>query len=226
MTSVKAIVVALLLAFIAVVAPAQKIRPTDGEKVRVPKVALWPSIFTEEDEACDNKTAIRTCSEALDEIFQNLGFEKEDQGKVNGVINQLGLRSGTKELATPEDMLRLGKELKVDYVVATKWHWHIKTILAAGLKTKACCTFETLIINVAKEEIDFRPEPYKCDSEKRLSNEEVAGFLLVSILVPVISGGPKTPHMERSGKIGCVVALKPWLDKQQPAQDKKIKLGK
>lgn len=225
MRNLKLLAAMLLLVVFVAAATAQKIRPIDGEKVKVPKVALWPSIFGEESEVCDNQTAIRTCSEALNEAFQNLGFEKEDPGKVNGVINQLGLRSGVKELATPEDMLRLGKELKVDYVVATKWHWHIKTIFAAGLKTKAYCTFETLVVNVPKEEIDFRPEPYKCDSEKRLSNEEIAGFLLISVLVPVLSGGPKTPHMERSGKIGCVLALKPWLDKQRPAREK-IKIGR
>ena len=217
----------MFAALFAVSATAQKINLDNKDKTKVPKVALWPLIFSEGSEVCNNKTAIGTCKETIDSVFQKLGFEQMEAGKVIGTIRSLGLKQSESDQPTPEEMLRLGKEIKADYVIAAKWHWNIRSITTiTGLKTKAYATFETTIVNVAKEEIEFHPDPYKCDSEKKLSNEEVAGFLLVSVLVPFFSGGPKTPHMQHSGQTACVLSLKPWLEKQQPDQEKRIKIDK
>ncbi|HUD20627.1 MAG TPA: hypothetical protein VMQ44_01000 [Candidatus Saccharimonadales bacterium] len=213
--------VTVLTAGLVTSATAQKINAEPNDKLQVKKIACWPSVYGEGGDVCDNQTAIKTCQETMQGSFQKLGLEQEDPGKVIGTIRGLNIRVNEAELPSPEDMLKLGKELKTDLVIACKWHWDVRSVTTlTGLKTKAYCTFTTIVVNVAKEEVEYRPEAYKCDSEKKLSNEEVVGFLFLSVAVPFFSGGPKTPHMQHSGQVAYVECLKPWLAKYQPGEGK------
>lgn len=90
-----------------------------------------------------------------------------------------------------------------------------------GPKTKADCTVSMVIIDVSKGEVILDSKDVVADSTKVEKGWETAASLLVSAGFTVLSGGPKTPHQQRSAQMAIGKAMEPWL-KEQAAKPKKI----
>lgn len=213
------IVVAALLGF-AACASAQ-------DKLEIKRIAIWPPVFLEGNGPCKNETAIRTAKDAMAKIIQQIGFETVDEGKVAGAIRQLGIGSADKDvrsLPDPEQMLKLGEAIEADYVLAYRCAWRAKSVwVALGPKTKAHCRTSVLIVNVATGEIDYNPEPVEADSTKKESTAETAASLLISMGFTALSGGPKTPHMQRAAQLSIVEVMDRWVAPRMPQAKRKIR---
>lgn len=205
---------------------AQKIVDDKSAVKPIPKIACFPPLYLEGGEKCDNKTAIGTVATTAKELMQSLGMEWIDEGKINGAVTASQVEISRNELPKPADLLRVGKALGVDYIFAYRCAWRVRSVwVTLGPKTKAHAKVELIVVDVKKEEIAFKGEGPETDSTKKEEGWATAGALLLTPVFTVVSGGPKTPHMQRAGQQAFLIAIKPWAEVLQPAQ-KKIKIDK
>ena len=121
-------------------------------------------------------------------------------------------------LATPSQMLRIGQKFGVDWVMTGNAEWHSRSIwVGFGPKTKSTCTINARVVDVKNKEVVLDVQNIQVDSTAKEDTMKVIGTLFVSNLFTIVSGGPKTPHEERSVQLGILKALEPWI-----AQHKKI----
>jgi hypothetical protein len=106
----------------------------------------------------------------------------------------------------------MGKRLKVDYVVASRCHWLVRSPwVNLGPKTKAVATVDMWVIDVAKSEFALKAEGKQADNEEKTPAWKWAVDLFIFPMSP-FGGGPKTPKQERSSLVALGKALQPWLD--------------
>lgn len=199
---------------------AQKIGSSAANhpSVQVKRVAILPLMFRDGDKETDNPEATGAYRTALFAAFEKLGMERIDEGKVNGVWRELtgsSFDSGSTSLPEPEKLVQLGRRLAVDYVVVSRCQWKIRSPwVGLGPKTKAIATVDLWIVDVSKSEFSLKAKE-ESDSTKREEAYETAIALLVAPIT-IVSGGPKSPHMKRSGVMALTKAIVPWLKKQSP----------
>lgn len=183
----------------------------DGDKPRdLLKAACFPPIYTEGGKACTNKTAIDTINQTARELIQGIGMEWVDEGRVNNALQSSELDSERKELPTGAELLRLGKALNVDYIISYRCDWRIRSPwVGLGPKTKAHAKVDFVIVDV-KQGTELKIEGKETDSTKKEAGWETAGALLLTPIFTAVSGGPKTPHMQRSGQMAFLQSIEKW----------------
>lgn len=193
----------------------------------VRQIAILPWTFREGTE-----TAMKTAKETLTNLFEKSNFEVvppvraktiwEEQLKMPPIKEEVTGKDSYPDLPTPESLLKLGKEMGVQFVCAGRATWHTKSVwVGLGPKTKADCTVDTIVIDVSKAEVVLDAKSIKADSTRKEAGLETAGALLVSFGITALSGGPKTPHQQRSAVLAISDALKPFLTSVAP-QNRKI----
>lgn len=217
----------LLIVVALVNAPnAQKIGTAKtGDKMK--QVAFLPLMFHEMDGGHDgtstNETAIGTYAKNLYGVFERLGIERFEQAAVNARWRTLnGTMFAAEAFQTPPAtaLVELGKSLGVDYVVVSRLAWKIRSPwVGLGPKTKAHATLDLWVVDVNKSEFALKADEVKADSTEKAPDWKWAVDLLVAP-VSMFSGGPKTPHMQRSATIVLGRAINPWVTKQVTASNK------
>ncbi len=126
-----------------------------------------------------------------------------------------------RDLPSPELLLKLGKTMGVQYVCVGRAAWHTKSVwVGLGPKTKAECTVDCIIVDVEKSEVMLDAKKVIADSTRKESGLETAGALLVSMGITSLSGGPKTPHQQRSAILAISDAMKPFVTTIAPKSKK------
>lgn len=219
----------LMIAVMALIATTfgQKIGAKDPVVTpsKLKTVAVLPLMFRKGDSVSNNKTAIDAYEATLFDAFTKIGIEQIDQAKVNGTWHRSTgqmFDPSRFELPNPEDVVKFGKDLGVDYVAVSRCRWDVKSIISIkGLQTRVKATTDIWIIEVVKSEFSLKSEGEVTDSREKIPGWKTAISLLV-LPITFVSGGPETPHMVRSGQLAVAKALDPWLAKQSP---NKIKIG-
>ncbi len=125
-----------------------------------------------------------------------------------------------------KDLLEVGRALKVDFVVAANLRWHTKSIYVfPTLRTKADCTVDALVVDVAKAEVVIEKTNIQRNSENKNSAAGVVA-VLGGLGYGAISGGPKTPPQTVSAVNALYAALEDFIGtKKGPHkidEDKKV----
>lgn len=213
----------LLLAALSAPAASQVIgQQKDRElaPITLKTVAIMPLVFRETDKGeegeCTNRTATNSYDTALREVFTKVGWKAYDDGVVVNAWRNVsgGLYSPSQGMPDPEKLVQLGKELKADYVVFSRCHYRITSIWQGlGPKTRASATVDLWIVDVMNSEFALKADEVKAGSTEKEPAWKTGVTLFVAP-ISVVSGGPKTPHMERAGHLAQTKALEPWLVKQ------------
>lgn len=183
-----------------------------SQEVKLPKCAIMPVIFIEKNDICDNDTAKAKVMTAINADLEKAGIEAMPSANAKAVYTEITGKAIYDTLPTPAEMVKVGRQLKSKYVMAAKVRWDITTKwVALGPKTKAYATVDMLVIDTDKQEIIVNAQGVKADSTKIEKSWETAASILVSMGATVLSGGPKTPHMERSGVVAVLKAMDPWI---------------
>ena len=199
-------------------------RPAPRVTEPVRKVAIVPMTFFEKDgskdfKVCENKTAITTTKTAIVDMLHLANLEIVDENVAAAEWNK---HDGSKDpdvLPDPAELLHFGRALDADFVIVGITKWEIKTKwVGLGPKTKAYCHVDALIIDVNRKEVVDRANDIQSDSTRREQSWETAAALFVSWGFTLFSGGPKTPHMERSGQQAWSLVLKPFLESKIPPE--------
>ena len=211
----------VVLVALVVTAFAQKIGAKDpvSPTVNLKKIAVLPLMFRKGDSESNNKTAIDAYAATLHDAFTKLGIEQIDQAKVNGTWQRSTgqmFEPSRFDLPTPEDVVKFGKDMGVDYVAVSRCRWDVRTVVTwKGIQTTAKARIDLWIINVAKSEFSLKVDGAVTDSREKIPDWKAAVSLLI-LPITFVSGGPETPHMVRSGQLAVAKALAPWLEKQTP----------
>ena len=167
-----------------------------------------PVIFLEKNDTCDNATAKGKVMAAINADLERAGIEAMSPANAKSVYTSETGKAIYDTLPTPAEMLVIGRKLKAKYVMAAKLKWDIASKwVALGPKTEAYATVDMLVIDTDKQEIVINAQGVKADSTKIEKSWETAASLLVTMGATVFSGGPKTPHMERSGVVAVLKAI-------------------
>lgn len=111
----------------------------------------------------------------------------------------------------PKVLLEFGKAVGADYVCAGRVSWHVRSVwVGLGPKTKARALVDCRVIDVAKGEVLLDALEFSSDSTRAEKWYESAAALLVTWGVTLFSGGPKTPHIEKSAVLGVGGATEPF----------------
>jgi len=121
------------------------------------------------------------------------------------------------------ELLKVGRALNVDYVVALNLKWHTKSIYVfPTLRTKADCVADGMIIDVAKSEVALDRRNVRADSEnKNMASAVAAAFTYLG--AGAVSGGPKTPPQTIAGVKAVYADLEDFL--KPPTSPRKIDLA-
>lgn len=168
-------------------------------------------------------TATKTADEAIIALFSGAGYAVVPSAVTKEYWTNLFGKT-PRELIFDEDdrvvpdipsakeLLKLGREMGVDLVCAGFASWHTRSIwVSLGPKTKATCTVDMMIIDVEKAEVVLEAKRVSADSHKKETTAETAAALLIHIGFTAVSGGPKTPHQQRSAQLAIGEAMEPWL---------------
>lgn len=228
-TQVRFLFVFLVLLGAANSALAQKIGAKDpiAPTVKLKTIAVLPLMFRKGDSESSNKTAIDAYRANLLDAFTKLGIEQVDQAKVNGTWQRSTgqmFEPSRFDLPTPEDIVKFGKDMGVDYVAVSRCRWDVRTVVTwKGIQTTAKARTDLWIIDVVKSEFALKVDGAVTDSREKIPDWKAAVSLLV-LPISFVSGGPETPQMVRSGQLSVAKALAPWLEKMQTGGNK-IRIG-
>ena len=197
--------------------PAQINRPgTPAPKILTVAIVPWTL-------SKGTKTAEKTAKETVVALFTGAGKTVVPESvtsdfwvKEFGSARETHLYSKKGEepapMPTAQELLRLGKAMGVDFVTAGRAKWHTRSIwVGLGPKTKATCTVDLIIIDVNKAEVVLEAKNVSADSHKRETTAEIAATILINIGFTALSGGPKTPHQQKSARAAISEAMEPWL---------------
>lgn len=176
----------------------------------VRKVAVIPLGNMDGTTGAREKTAV-----ALRKFLERKGCKIIEGESVRKAYEEIvGETPGSRDKLIPmndKDILKVGRSLNVDYILAVNLKWHTKSIYVfPTLRTKADCTADAIVVDVARAEVTLDRRNVKADSEnKNLGSAVAAAFTYLS--AGAVSGGPKTPPQTLAGVKAVYASLEPFL---------------
>ncbi|MEA2553388.1 MAG: hypothetical protein QOJ65_1564 [Fimbriimonadaceae bacterium] len=222
------IAAAVLLPQDAGVAQPQGQTPPQTAASAARKVAVLPWCLKD-----GTDTAVETARDTVHKIFESVNYEVIPEVRTKSVWEEdlgypalklsVGGGEAYPDLPPAKQLLEIGKKMGVDLVCAGRAKWHTKSVwVSLGPKTKADCTVDVIIVDVAKEEVVLDAKDVKSDSTKKEHALESFGTLFISGGFTMVSGGPKTPHQKRAALNAIAKATEPWV---QTAAQSRRKIG-
>lgn len=167
-------------------------------------------------------TAMETADKTLAALLTRGGLKVVRDPTLEGRWQQLtghlppkrayGVKDYLPDLPSPRDLLALGEAVKVEFVCVARFKFHADSNwIALGPKTKGYCTVDLFLVDVKNRQLDVEALKIVADSTRVEKGWETAAALIGSSLFTGISGGPKTPHYQRSAQLALAKALEPWL---------------
>ncbi len=158
--------------------------------------------------------AVKTAKERVTDILSTSSLDIIAETRVRDAWKEMG-RSAEPDrevLPSAKQLIALGRKLDVDFVVTGRCQWHTRSIwIGLGPKTKSTCTVDLIVVDVKKAKVALNARKVWMDSTTKEDPLKAAGAVLVTPLVTVVSGGPKTPHEQRAAQLAIGKAIKPWL---------------
>ncbi|MFQ3588126.1 MAG: hypothetical protein SNJ76_10765, partial [Fimbriimonadaceae bacterium] len=184
----------------------------DAQPRSVPKVALFPWSYCE-NESGTSSAGIQMAENVLRRLFEDQGqMAVQPLAESRAAWNAAGGQPWISVIEEPKDqpqipnaalLLKFGRTAGVDYVAAGRIYWHVRSVwVGLGPKTKANATIDVTIIDVNKGEVAYEVRNFKSDSNKAEKWYETGGALFLTWGITLLSGGPKTPQIERATAIG------------------------
>lgn len=173
---------------------------------------VFPVVYSRNSgSAGSRKTAVASVGEAL----QKAGFTLVSDTVGANTWSRLRLPSPSAgRPASLAQTVRFGEAVKARYVVAPVFDFHSRSIwVDLGPKTISTATVSIVITDVKSKKVVYTKEKVQARSDEKFDPVKAGADILLTPLVSVVSGGPKTPHEQRAVQIAVVKALKDWVKK-------------
>jgi len=208
----------LLTAAVASLALAPALSPLPQSR---PKVAIYPWSFAENEKGT-NQQGIETSQKLLHQLFTDrLEMQIIDETRCAKAWIETANKvwkdtyddpKQQPALPSAKQLLTFGERAGADYVCAGRLTWKVKSIwVALGPKTKANAYLDCRIVNVKNKTVELDVKQFDSDSTRAEKWYETAGSILVTWGITVVSGGPKTPHIQRAAIKAIGGATEPFV---------------
>jgi hypothetical protein len=169
-------------------------------------IVVYPVVFSRNS---GTVTSRKTGVEAIKQVLQKAGYTLISSTVAANTWRRLGLPMPmTDRPATLSDLVRFGKAVKAQYVVAPVFDFNSRSIwVDLGPRTVSTATVDIIITDVAHEKATYTREDVSGRSDEKFDATLAGGVIL--------SGGPKTPHEQRAVQIAVAKALRDWVTPTQ-----------
>lgn len=174
-------------------------------------VVVYPVVYSRNSGAAGSRaTGVR----AVREVLQKAGYTLLSDTVAANTWQRMRLPMPTTDkAATLSEVVRFGKAMKAKYVVAPVFDFHSRSIwVDLGPKTISTATVDVVITDVTQNKTVYTREDVKGRSDEKFDTVKAVADVLLTPLVTVVSGGPKTPHEQRAVQIAVARALKEWVE--------------
>jgi len=188
-------------------AAPQAARAQDRERGAV---AVYPVIFSHNS---GDETSRKTAVVSLDETLQKAGFTLISSRVAANTWRRLGLpMASAEDPARRTDLVRMGTELKARYVVSAVILFHTRSIwVDLGPRTVSSATVDIVITDVNDDKTVYSRQDVTGRSDEKFDLAKAGADLLITPLVTIVSGGPKTPHEQRAVQIAIAKAMRDFV---------------
>lgn len=171
---------------------------------------VYPIVYSRNS---GSETSRQTGVRSVREVLQKAGYTLISNTVAANTWRKLGLASpSTDNPATLRDIVRFGKAIKAHYVVTPVFDFHSRSIwVDLGPKTVSTATVDIVITDVVQGKTVYIREDVSARSDEKFDAIKAGGDLLLTPLVTIVSGGPKTPHEQRAVQIAVVKAFRDWV---------------
>jgi hypothetical protein len=171
---------------------------------------VYPVVFTRNSgDDTSRKTAVRSIEESL----QKAGYTIVSGRVAAGAWRRLGSPMPTADdPARRSDLVKLGSTLKARYVVSAIVDFHSRSIwVDLGPRTVSSATVDIVITDVDQDKTIYSRQDVTGRSDEKFDLAKAGADLLITPLVTIVSGGPKTPHEQRAVQIAVAKAMHDWV---------------
>ena len=168
-----------------------------------------------------SETSRQTGLRSVREVLQKKGYTLISNTVAANAWRKLGLTLPSADNpANVNDLVRFGKTIHAHYVVTPVFSFHTRSIwVDLGPKTVSTATVDIVITDVEQGKTVYDREDISARSDEKFEVVKAGLDILLTPLVTVVSGGPKTPHEQRAVQIAVVKALRDWVyPTQTPAR--------
>ncbi len=178
-------------------------------------VVIYPVVFARNS---GNATSRKTAIDCIEEAMQKGGYSLISRNVAANTWRRMGIANPTAETpVSAADLARYGEALKARYVVTAVVDFHTRSIwVDLGPKTVSTATVDIMITDVKTAHTVYSREDVAARSDEKFDVVKAAADLLLTPLVTVVSGGPKTPHEQRAVQIAVARAMRGWI---RPSED-------
>ena len=197
----------------------QEPKPTTSP-IKILKVAIYPWSFAENERGTSEKGVERVKSLLAKSFEERGGMEVISPALLAAAWKQLNGQTWTSLVEDPKDLpklpdsktlLEFGKLVGADYVCAGNVEWSVKSKWGGlGPKTRVTAFSDIKVIDVVKSEECLNVVHFGSNTGAAEQWWQSAGSLLLTWGFTVFSGGPKTPHIERSGILAVGGGIEPF----------------
>jgi len=169
---------------------------------------VYPVVFTN-----GTDTSRKTAVDAVREVLQKAGYTLISDRVAADTWRRMRLpRPTAEEPPTMSELVRFGQEVNAQYVVSPTFNYHSRSIwVDLGPRTVSTVTMDVTIADVTDNKIVYSRDEVTGRSDEKFDAAKAGADLLLTPLVTVVSGGPKTPHEQRAAQIAVSKALRGWV---------------
>ena len=173
-------------------------------------VVIYPIVYSRNS---GTKSSRQTAVRAVQEALQKAKYTLISDTVAAKTWTHLRIPPpATKRPSTRSEIVQFGKTMKARYVIAPVFDFHSRSIwVNLGPKTVSTATVGITITDVQDEKVVYKKKDIKGRSDEKTDALKVAADVLITPLVTVVSGGPKTPQEQRAVQIAVAKALKDWV---------------
>jgi hypothetical protein len=191
--------------------------PVRAQEKSLGSAVVYPIVY------CRNsgtKGSRETAVASVREVLQKAGYTLVSGTVAANTWTRLRIpQPSTGHPAKMDETVRFGKAVKARYVVAPEFDFHSRSKwVDLGPKTISTVTVNVRITDTRKAKVVYTRLNVQARSDEKFDPVKAGADILLTPLVSVVSGGPKTPHEQRAAQIAVSKALKDWVKQQQRSQ--------
>ena len=170
-------------------------------------VAVEPWVFTS-----GNETSKEMLISSISKIAQNHGLhvisQSAAQENLDSLRSKMTTRVGVPRLA---ELKRFAIAAHVGTLIFGTAGWHTRSIwVGTGPKTISTAKIDLYVYNLDTNKISYRRTGVTGRSDEKESTLKDIAAVLITPIIPMVSGGPATPREQRAAQIAVGRALRPW----------------
>ncbi|MEP6756553.1 MAG: hypothetical protein ABJA67_13690 [Chthonomonadales bacterium] len=199
------------LVTIAAAAIASTFNPTaNAQGASKGAVVIFPIVYSRNSGSSGSR---ETAVQSVGEVLQKAGYTLISNTVAENTWKRMRIvKPTTDRPSSMDEIVRFGKEMKAKYVVAPVFDFHSRSIwVDLGPKTISTATVDLMITSVRDRKVVYTRDGIQGRSDEKNSVLKDVGDVLLTPLVTIVSGGPKTPHEQRAVRIAVARALNGWV---------------